>query len=329
MRKKRLRAFIVALPSWRQDREHLALGFFRVGLALLALPLAAWGTGDGGQAGAFLRMGVGARAIGMGGAFTGVADDASAVYWNPAGLVQIKNMETVGSYAVLSMDRRLSFFSVARNQPPLGTIATGIIDFGVTGIQGRDLNGEPTGAFGDYQMAVLFSAARKVHPRVSLGASVKYLSHKLSSSSATGFGADIGAFVTGPKGITAGLVVQDAQSSIKWNTGLSQKETFPIQVRGGLGYRTPRFPVLLAVDLEKNMEQEVKYHGGAEYWLPPLKRVRSAQLALRAGVNNGEATAGASILSPLPWVRVQIDYAFSTDRLGEGPTHWMSLKLRF
>ncbi len=42
--------------------------------------------------GSDLITGIGARAIGLGGAFVSVADDASAVYWNPAGLTQLKKM---------------------------------------------------------------------------------------------------------------------------------------------------------------------------------------------------------------------------------------------
>ena len=51
----------------------------------LAMPADAATEGDAGQAGAFLSYGAGARGIGMGRAFVGLADDATAVYWNPAG----------------------------------------------------------------------------------------------------------------------------------------------------------------------------------------------------------------------------------------------------
>ena len=43
-------------------------------------------------------IGVGARAMGMSGAFTAVADDASAAYWNPAGLAQLESLEIQGMF---------------------------------------------------------------------------------------------------------------------------------------------------------------------------------------------------------------------------------------
>ena len=56
--------------------------------------------------------GVGSRAIGMGGAFTGVADDYSALYYNPAGLGQIKNMEVYGTLSYLGITDRATFIGV-------------------------------------------------------------------------------------------------------------------------------------------------------------------------------------------------------------------------
>ena len=64
-----------------------------------------------GAAGLFLRMGVGARALGMGGAFTGIADDPSAAYWNPAGLGQIHNFQLEFMNVNLPFDRTFNYFS--------------------------------------------------------------------------------------------------------------------------------------------------------------------------------------------------------------------------
>jgi tetratricopeptide (TPR) repeat protein len=64
--------------------------------------------GDGGQAGSFLRYGIGSRAMGMGRAFVAVADDASGLYWNPAGLVGSKRIEFTSMYSNLYYDSRFA-----------------------------------------------------------------------------------------------------------------------------------------------------------------------------------------------------------------------------
>jgi hypothetical protein len=70
-------------------------GSFRLlllGAALVVLPHDAHATK---YAGEFLKLQLGARAIGMGAAFVGVADDATAPYWNPAGMVYLPYREVL------------------------------------------------------------------------------------------------------------------------------------------------------------------------------------------------------------------------------------------
>jgi long-subunit fatty acid transport protein len=56
------------------------------------------------------ELGFGARALGMGGAYTAVGEDYSAIYWNPAGLAQIKRVEITGSLSHLIFDNKVSYF---------------------------------------------------------------------------------------------------------------------------------------------------------------------------------------------------------------------------
>ncbi|MDD5260083.1 MAG: hypothetical protein PHD29_08955, partial [bacterium] len=56
---------------------------------------------DGGQPGAFLSYGAGARSLAMGKTFVGIADDASTTYWNPAGLATLAKPEITALYASL------------------------------------------------------------------------------------------------------------------------------------------------------------------------------------------------------------------------------------
>ena len=81
---------------------------------------------DGGRPGAFLDFGASARSLGMGKTFAGVADDSSAVYWNPAGLAQLKCQELGAMYAALYEQTNYSFASYARPLERHGTIGIAI-----------------------------------------------------------------------------------------------------------------------------------------------------------------------------------------------------------
>ena len=55
----------------------------------------------------FLKIGVGPRAIGMGGAYTALADDINAMYWNPAGLSRMNSKEAFFNHVDWIMDVKM------------------------------------------------------------------------------------------------------------------------------------------------------------------------------------------------------------------------------
>ncbi len=105
-------------------------------LGLLTLCVFAFAAGEGsGQAGAYLRMGVGARALGMGGAFVAVSDDATASYWNPAGLAKLKKNQASFMHARLKMDRNFDFINyVKKNETKNEAYGFAMVRFGVDNI---------------------------------------------------------------------------------------------------------------------------------------------------------------------------------------------------
>ncbi len=75
------------------------------------------GQGNAGQPGAFLRYGVGGRALGMGRAFTAVSNDASGIYWNPAGIMGVKRIEFHSMYSNLYYDSQFAFMGLVVPRP--------------------------------------------------------------------------------------------------------------------------------------------------------------------------------------------------------------------
>jgi len=132
--------------------------------------------GDGGQAGAFLRYGVGGRAMGMGSAFCAVADDASGVYWNPAGLMGVKRIELSSMYSNLYYDSQFSHFGLVLPRPgtnvknkllkfligPSSSIGIGWVSLTMTGFEQRTNTGSLLGDFGVGENAFLIAWAKEL-----------------------------------------------------------------------------------------------------------------------------------------------------------------------
>jgi hypothetical protein len=294
-------------------------------VSLVYCPFAYPDEGDGGQAGAFLRRSIGARATGMGGAFTAIANDATATYWNPSGLGQLRNAQIAAMYTILSLDRNQNFVSYAQPIGALGALGLSWIHFGVSKMDGRDTSGNPTGDFSDSEMAFGMSYGKTFAEVLSIGGTAKYLSHALADNKASGFGFDAGVlikFIGIPfSDVSVGVMVQDIASSVEWDTDSKREDEFPMNVRFGIVISPKVIPLNLAAEIEKNGEQEIKYHAGGEYFL-------SKVLGIRIGYNDGSLTTGGSLRVPVGTFSIQVDYAFSPDAL-EGAAHQVSLITEF
>jgi len=136
---------------------------------------ACWAQGDGGQAGAFLRYGIGGRALGMGRAFVAVANDASGVYWNPAGMVGARRPEITSMYTNLYYDSQFAHFGVVIPRPgpnikdkvarflvgPGAAFGFGWVGLSTTGYEQTTDTGVFLGDFGIQEMAFLMAWARE------------------------------------------------------------------------------------------------------------------------------------------------------------------------
>jgi hypothetical protein len=146
----------------------------------------------------FLSNGPGARAAAMGGAFTGLADDSSAMFYNPAGLagqrgaLMLEHVPINESGAGLAFnDGRLDFFGV--NYPSsIGTFGFGFYQFAIGGIEGRTNLSDAPSALNASQTAYFAPYAVKYRD-LALGFTGKAVTYSLGGYGATGFGADVGA----------------------------------------------------------------------------------------------------------------------------------------
>lgn len=278
--------------------------------------------GDGGSAGAFLKIGAGARALGMGSAFTAIADDHSGFVYNPAGVALTEAKEIGLSYAFMSFDRRLGFIGFVTELKPKGGLGLGWINAGDSKIDGRDANGQPTGDLSYSDNAFFFSFAQQIGHFGAVGIGMRYLYQKLVDQTAKGFGIDAGARLLIRPKLWIGAVVQNMGAKYTWNTSYWERETntkdeVPINFRVGAAYRFFNDRLLWAVDVGKNLEQDVAFFSGGEYRL-------NDQFSLRFGLKDGEITAGGSFLQFVQWGNMRLDYTFLAHMRGLGSTHLFS-----
>lgn len=278
----------------------------------------------GGQAGAFLRIPINARANGMGSAFTSIVQDPTASWWNPAGLSSIGEIQFIGMYTTMSMDRKHNYAGVASPLPwrNSGFVGLSWLQFGVSDIDGRDFQGQPTEKFNDNEMALSLSYAYPIMPFLSIGLAGNYLHHSLADFSARGFGCDIGISGHFNKQFYLGFNLKNVIGSLEWDTASNLRESLPLVGRFGLGYMCPFIPLNAAVDIERiEYVDEFRLYGGAEYW------VFRDIFALRGGYAYDHLNAGASFGWQTQKLDFRIDYAFLNDILDEGATNQFSIVL--
>jgi hypothetical protein len=160
------------------------------------------------MASGFLSSGPGARAAAMGGAFTGLADDVSAMYYNPAGLASQRGalmvehvpINETGSGFGLGGGGRLNFFAM-QYPSRVGTFGFGVIQFSVGDIEARNSLGDEPSKLKVTQTAFLLPYALTLG-RFTVGVTGKSVSYNLAGYSGSGIGADAGVKTTLYRGDT-------------------------------------------------------------------------------------------------------------------------------
>ena len=327
----------------------------RIGFAMsMALILLAGSAHADKYAAEFLRIGVGARALGMGGAFTAVADDGSASYWNPAGLAMIDRPELLFMHAEQFGDLAShDFFGYVQPLSMVGSGSEGAVGlsairFGVDEIiftrdafNDRNNNGKPDPGEvdpalfrkeSDTEWGVFFTYARPIGGWGSVGGNLKVVRQALLRNTSFGMGVDLGLMVAARRDITFGVRFADITTTqISWDTGTREvvNPTVNLGARWTRMMPSLRGQLTAAADVGMSFEGRVEasqfgsgvlggdFQGGLEYWF-------SRAVAARVGTTSGEWTAGGGIR----FRGLGADYAFLPhDDLGD--THRLSASVRF
>lgn len=142
----------------------------------------------------FLKIGVGPRAIGMGGAFTASANDINAMYWNPAGLSRMNAKEAYFNHVDWILDVKMDYAGFAMDVSDLGTLGAFISVLTMDDMPVRTLQ-QPEGTgelFSAGSIVIGVSYARNLTDEFSIGFSAKYIGEHIWNESAKTFAIDLG-----------------------------------------------------------------------------------------------------------------------------------------
>ncbi len=244
-------------------------GFWGV-VVLGAIP--AFAGEGGGQAGTFLSYGVGARALAMGGAFYAISDDATAGYWNPAGLAQVQRKELTTMQATLFAQTKLTYMGFAYPRAAGGTWAFSLTQLVSSGFEKVSATfdpatSEPTGvqtagSFSDQQTAYGLSWGKQVTDTMSFGTTLKQVKRQLDNSVDSHMAMDIGMMRQMSSLHRLGIGVQNVFSRSSGDTD----DKLPVTAKLGNSLTLFKGRLLFGLDLAKPQTSGLGWRFGGEFW---------------------------------------------------------------
>ena len=229
--------------------------------------------GLGGEPGQFLNYGAGARALGMGGAFYSISDDATASLWNPAGLPQVERREFTAMSASLFADTSLTSLAYAQPTPTAGTFGLSLVQLTSSGFERIAVTVDPNsqdilsvqnlGTFADTERAFGFAWGRNVTESMSIGVNFKYMTRTLDTSSDTHQSFDLGVLKSFGPYYRIGLGIDNVASHASGDT----EDKLPLTLRLGNSLRLFKDKLVLGLDGSRSQNGGNSWRLGGEYWL--------------------------------------------------------------
>ena len=273
----------------------------------------------------FLKIGVGGRATAMGESFIAVANDASALYWNPAGIVQFDNNELILSHIDWLVDIKHEFVGYVHRINSVSALGVQI-----TSLHTEDMpvttEFQPRGTgefftFSDVLFGITYAA--NLTDRFSFGGTIKYFDETLDDISMSGVLIDLGTFYKigiGSARFAVAVTNFGGQLTPKGETKLlngkvvNNFQSFNPPTFFRVAYAQEMFEnetnsLTTSIQLTHPNDNSENLNFGAEYWW-------NKTVALRGGykinVDEESVSFGAGIKSTLAGSNLAIDYSFSS-----------------
>jgi hypothetical protein len=255
-----------------------------------------------------------ARTAALGQTFVGIADDINCLFYNPAGLAQIKNMEipVAQNYYMEDVNQQYIGFAVnlrnvrTDNVGSMGTLAANYMTIQTGNITSRDDNGVAGAPFQATDQLITIGYGKSVYEspevgNIMVGASMKMFSEDIQNSSMQGEAFDFGTLWKIPgESVFVGLAVENEGSP---NSFISESFNLPTVVKLGISGGMFNNSCILGIDVSEPFNDVFGCSAGAEYWF-------NHTIAFRLGYNSSTVDAGNGVSAGFGVCLLQTDIFF-------------------
>ena len=278
----------------------------------------------------FLKIGVGGRATALGESFVAISDDASALYWNPAGLAQFDKNQVIFSHNIWVVDINHDFIGVVYHVDTDNTFGASLTaltmdDMPVT----TEFSPFGTGEFFGYSdIAISLTYARRMTEQFSFGGSIKYIEETLDKLKMRGVMIDLGTYYRTGLGSTRFAVTvsnfgaelsPDGEIVLIGNRKNSEWQSFapPTIFRIGFAfepYESEEHRITTSIQLNHPNDNSENVVVGAEYAWRKMLFLRGGY---KFNVDEQNYSFGLGFHTPISIAEFTLDYAFANfQRLG-------------
>jgi long-subunit fatty acid transport protein len=298
--------------------------FLVLGIGLAALP--AWGWERGTTGADYLKIGLGADAVGMGEAYTAHQGDVTSMFYNPAGLATMDSNQLAATHLNWIADMQYEALAYARPNVEFGTVGASVFLLHMPPIPARDELNNDLGTLNVSDLGVQFSYAKDMNrwlgvSGLSGGASLKILHRELAGQTASGGALDLGALYNWTDNFSIGAALLNAGYLSKFG---SEQDYLPLMLRLGAAF-TQEFAagqkLIAALDLTQTLDSPIKANLGLDYALARIVHIRAGY---KFGYDNDGFQAGLGV----GWQNLSVDYAAKIMGVF-GLTHYVSASFGF
>jgi len=299
----------------------------------------------------FLKLGVGARGVAMGESFVAIANDASALHWNPAGLAQFEENQVIASHTEYVVDIRHDFFGIVYHLSEQDAVGASFSSLYMDDME-ITTETQPFGTgryftFGD--IAIGLTYAKKMTDQFSFGATVRYVEETLDVLKMRSVMVDLGTFYwTGLGSTRFAVVISNFGADVAPKGSVTQfggaevnafqSFSLPTTFKLGVAFDPMEFDgqkLTTSIQLNHPNDNSEHFRIGLEYsWnnmfflRGGVKRTIGQPLFGSDATSEEDFALGAGVMVELGVSKVSTDYAFASfNRLGS--VHRISLAFTY